>query len=64
MAKSRSHPLPDLKVIHLGSDAAQIANAVIVAVGKAARIDLIEHRVLPPIASRSPAKKKIAEPNL
>ena len=39
------------QVIQLRRDAVEVADAVVVAVGKAARIDLIEHRVLPPLVS-------------
>ena len=38
-----------LQVVELGGDAGQIADAVIVAVGKAARIDFVEDRMLPPL---------------
>src|SRR5437763_7602185 len=38
-----------VQVGHLGGDALEIADAVIVAVGEAARIDLVEDSILPPL---------------
>src|SRR5580704_56801 len=54
-----------VKIVEFGGDAIQVAYAVAVAVGEAARIDFIEHCVLPPavglrIRSRilGPGKRK------
>ncbi len=38
-----------LQVVELGGDAVEVTDAVAVAVGEAARIDLVEHRMLPPL---------------
>ena len=43
----RVNPQP-LQVIQLGDDAGQVAHAVAVRVGKAARIDLVDDAVAPP----------------
>jgi hypothetical protein len=38
-----------VKVTHFGADAVEVADAVVVAVGKTARIDFVEDGVLPPL---------------
>src|SRR5579883_3124713 len=38
-----------MQIVELGRNALQIADPVVVAVGKAARINFVEHRVLPPL---------------
>ena len=40
-----------LQVIQFRGDALEVADAVVVAVGKAARIDLVEDRMLPPLVA-------------
>src|ERR1700734_1475542 len=40
-----------MQVLHLGSDAIQIADAIVIAVGKTARIDFIEDSMLPPLVA-------------
>ena len=39
-----------LEVVEMVQDSAEVADAVTVAVGEAARVDLIDHRGLPPVA--------------
>jgi hypothetical protein len=39
-----------MEIVELGGDAVEVADAVVVAVREAARIDFVEDRVLPPLA--------------
>ena len=51
-----------VQVVESAGDARQVADAVAAGVGEAARVDLVHHAMLPPVASRHPFASRSSTP--
>lgn len=47
------------QIIQLGRNAVEVTDAIIVAIGEAARIDFVEHCVLPPLVSFGVRRRRL-----